>query len=152
MGEYNVAKCSVCGEEVSRVIDGKCMYCLTQDSRHEEKGRMDFENDMGGLTQSDGTQQTFEGLFKNTRIPLPDLSDEAYVAQHSGCDVTSKAWKADGKKLMADIRRMGDQVKAGIVDYGTAERFLSVSKPGHERRLIKRMGGLCIWEYVPEER
>ena len=144
-------KCSVCGEEARRLIEGKCTYCLTQESKKAEKERMDFENSMGGLTQSDGRSQTMQEVFAGTRIPLPDLSDENYVAQHAGCDVTSKAWKSEGKKLMKAINGMKARVMAGEIDYGTSMRFLTVGKPGFERRLIERIGSLCIWEYVPEE-
>lgn len=144
-------KCSVCGEEVGRLIDGKCTYCLTQESSRDEKARMDEENDLGGLTQSTGEKQDFFEMFKGTAIPLPDLSDEGYVAKHAGCDVSSRAWKEDGKKLMNIIRKNKARVMAGEVDYGTAVRFLNVNKPGTDKRLLCKLGSMCMWEYVKEE-
>lgn len=144
--------CKVCGAEVSHLIDGMCTYCLSEEGAREEKAAMDAENDISGSRDGENLPQSFAEAFKGTRIPMPDLGSPKYVASHAGCAVASKAWQVDGAKLMAAIKANYDRIVSGELDYGTTMRYLNCVKPGFDKKLVKRLGNFCLWEYIPEDR
>lgn len=145
-------ECKLCHNVEKHLVDGVCLYCLAEESRAAEKTAMDQENDHNGMIEPTSTvADDFLGVFGVNRLPLPDLSDEKYVATHAGYDIRSKAWKRDGKELMKLVQAYQASIQAGDMDYGSAAAFLNQTKPNCEKRLVKRVGSACLWEYITEQ-